>query len=175
MAKHWTRVGSCTKHKNVSAKNPHLTSANPASQKCKHIQPISLKLFWGSKLCVCHPFFSSLTNGTPQEWRTCQHIPQPRLYLKQWHKTKRLIVFWSKHTGRRLDITRASFLIPPDHTRGSPWKCSSQTPMWQELTQSVGRFSCACFAHVPSSSFHIMTTGYSKMLYIKTHFKSWRN
>lgn len=77
---------------------------------------------------ACHPppffFFPfspplfSLTNGTLQESRKSQHIPQPRLCFKQWHKTKRLIVFSSKHTSHRRHATHASFLPPQDPTVG---------------------------------------------------------
>lgn len=74
-------------------------------------------------VCVTHffPPFSPLvflTNGTLQESRKCQHIPQPRFCFKQWHKTKRLIMFSSKHITHRRDTTHASFLVPPDRTRG---------------------------------------------------------
>lgn len=98
-----------------------------------HKPPYSPEL----KACgACHPFFFffpfspplfSLTNGTLQESRKCQHISQPRLCFKQWHKTKRLIVFSSKHTSHGRHATHASFLPPQDHTVGPAPTCSSQS------------------------------------------------
>lgn len=83
----------------------------------------------------CHPFFFSppppslfLTNGTLQESRKCQHILQPRSCFKQWHKTKRLIVFLSKHTSHRHHAIHTSFLVPQDRTGGPAPTCSSHSP-----------------------------------------------
>lgn len=108
---------------------------------------------------MCQPIFFPhfLTNGTPRESWKCQHIPQPRLYLKQWHKTKRLMVFWSKHTSRRHDITHASFFISPDRTRGTPQNAHPTLP--SDKTNQVCWKVLPAHTHAPSPSFNIMSTG----------------